>query len=292
MDEGVLIYAHNNELIDYAMMAYCCALLAKHHLHRPVCLVTDHETWTDFKTHRNRIDVFDDIKILEEFNPRRSSRRNYGSRTNVYYHNKTRDTAYQITPFDKTLVLDADYLILDDRLKYIWDMEQPMMANRRTVNISEPAITVYDKLSDMSIPLYWATVFYFEKSDQVADFFTRWRCVSDNFDFYSQTYNYRSAMYRNDFAFSVAEHISSDYSIIDPFNHEPMEGEPYCKPLPIPYILTSNELDEVVDIDQSSILMKTFRCGKEIPCKVTSSFHCTNKVSLQKHLPKIVELYE
>jgi hypothetical protein len=99
-------------------------------------------------------------------------------------------------------------------------------------------------------------------------------------------------MYRNDFAFSVAEHIASDYSIIDPFNHEPMEGEPYCKPLPIPYILTSDELDEVVDIDQSSILMKTFRCGREIPCKVTSSFHCTNKVSLQKHLPKIVELYE
>ena len=288
MDEGILIYAHNNELIDYAMMAYCCALLAKHHLRRPVCLVTDHETWTDFKTRCNRIDVFDHVEVLKEFNPRKSSRRNYGSRTNVYYHNKTRDTAYQITPFDKTLVLDSDYLILDDRLKYIWDMEQPMMANRRTVDISKPLHFDKQKLSDISIPLYWATIFYFEKPlNEVENFFMIWKKVSKNFNFYSHVYNYRSAMYRNDFAFSVAETTAAGY------DYNLGCREPFCNPLPVPYILTSCDTDEIVDIDRSGVLLKArWNRISEIPCKITSSFHCTNKISLQNHLPKIVELYE
>jgi len=288
MDEGILIYAHNNELIDYARMSYCCALLAKHHLNRPVCLVTDYETWEDFKTHHNSIDVFDHVEIIKEFNPRRSSRRTYGSRDNVYYHNKTRDTAYEITPFKKTLVLDSDYLVLDDGLKYIWDLEQPMMANRCLVNISDPANYLSQKLSDISIPLYWATVFYFEKKfGRVEEFFENWKGVSENFDFYSHTYNYRSGMYRNDFAFSVAEHSTSDYAYdtySDVFSHTS-----FCKPLPVPYLLTAGNDDEIVDVDRSGFLMKT---DSGMPCKITSSFHCMNKVSLQNNLPKIIELYE
>ena len=281
MDEGILIYAHNNELIDYARMAYCCALLAKHHLDRPVCLVTDCDTWDDFKTHRNRIDVFDHVEVIEEFNPRLSSRRTYGSRDNVYYHNRTRDMAYELTPFKKTLVLDSDYLVLDDRLKYVWELKQPMRANWTTVNISNPLTPVNQKLSDISIPLYWATVFYFDKaSGRVNEFFERWKEVSKtwNFDYYSQLYNYRSAMYRNDFAFSVAEHSVGCCT----------DATPFCKPLPTPYILTAGNDDEIVDVHRSGFIMQT----EGMLCKISSSFHCMNKVSLQNNLPKILELYE
>lgn len=288
MDEGILIYAHNNELIDYARMAYCCALLAKHHLQKPVCLATDHETWTDFKTQPNRIDVFDDVKIIEKFDPRKSSRRNYGSHTGIYYHNRTREMAYDITPFKKTLVLDSDYLVLDDKLNLVWSLERPMMANRRIVGVSHPLNLKdgYTQLSDISIPMYWATVFYFEKNEVTESFFTQWEKVSKHFDFYSQIYNYRSAMYRNDFAFSVAEHALADYDY--QYEEGLMTREPFCGPLPVPYMLTSWDTDEVMDIDRSGVLLKT----NEMPCKVTSSFHCMNKVSLQRHLPKIVELYE
>jgi len=89
MNQGIMLYALNNEEIDYVEIAYHAALQAKKHLNLPVAIVTDSADWL-YQKFPNYKEVFDIvIKVVHEttVEPWRSNQ-HYGI-GNLAYHNGT-----------------------------------------------------------------------------------------------------------------------------------------------------------------------------------------------------------
>jgi hypothetical protein len=69
MTRGVLIFAHNNRDIDYALLAVISGGLAKKYLTLPVSLVTDASTVEWMKTskiYKTAVEIFDKIILVRE----------------------------------------------------------------------------------------------------------------------------------------------------------------------------------------------------------------------------------
>jgi hypothetical protein len=86
MTTGALIFARNNEHTDYVAMAHWSAKNIQRHLGIPTHIVTE-----DIRTD--------------------SGSRHFTNVGTVTWHNTNRMDAYRLSPWDRTLVLDADYVV-------------------------------------------------------------------------------------------------------------------------------------------------------------------------------------
>ena len=68
-----------------------------------------------------------------------------------------------------------------------------------------------NRLYDMGITMYWATVVYFRKTDYVESFFNLVKHVKNNPQYYRDLYKWQGTLYRNDYSFSVAAHTLSGF---------------------------------------------------------------------------------
>ena len=128
------------------------------------------------------------------------------------FKNDMRVKSFELSPFDETLVIDCDYLINNDILKYCWQQSHDFLIYKNSVDLSgfryDPRLVT---LSDKSIDFYWATVFYFRKNKNTEIFFNLLSHIQDNWNYYRYVYQIEHSLYRNDFAFSIAIHIMNGY---------------------------------------------------------------------------------
>ena len=102
MRKGVLLFANNNSQVDYIKQACYLAKKVKKHLKVPVSLVTsDRSRVTDFYPY----EVFDKI-IEKRSNNKFSKRYNDGalSHKKLEFNNDLRPLAYELTPYDLSLI--------------------------------------------------------------------------------------------------------------------------------------------------------------------------------------------
>ena len=209
-ENGVLLFAYDNESIKYTELAKLCALLVRRHLpNTGVTLVTD-----------NSIDgPFDDVIIVEPGNSnRRTFRIPNGETEEVTWHNKTRPQASDLTPYDKTLLLDVDYLMFNNSLQWLFQSDKELLCHNTVYDITGKESLIDEKMLHWSsIPMLWATVIYFTKNDTAREFFNLVKLVQDNYQYYYNLYNFKSGPYRNDYAISIAYNLLSlEHYIIDP----------------------------------------------------------------------------
>ena len=209
-ENGVLLFAYDNESIKYTELAKLCALLVRKHLpNTGVTLVTD-----------NSIDgPFDDVIIVEPGNSnRRTFRIPNGETEEVTWHNKTRPQAYDLTPYDKTLLLDVDYLMFNNSLQWLFQSDKELLCHNTVYDITGKESLIDEKMLHWSsIPMLWATVIYFTKNDTARELFNLVKLVQDNYQYYYNLYNFKSGPYRNDYAISIAYNLLSlEHYIIDP----------------------------------------------------------------------------
>lgn len=209
-ENGVLLFAYDNESIKYTELAKLCALLVRRHLpNTGVTLVTD-----------NSIDgPFDDVILVETGNSgRRTFRNPNGETEEVTWHNKTRPQAYDLTPYDKTLLLDVDYLMFNNSLQWLFQSDKELLCHNTVYDITGKESLIDEKMLHWSsIPMLWATVIYFTKNDTAREFFNLVKLVQDNYQYYYNLYNFKSGPYRNDYAISIAYNLLSlEHYIIDP----------------------------------------------------------------------------
>lgn len=127
--QGILIFAFNNGKIDYVSLAVEAARRAKLHLKKPVALVTeDASALLNYNLENvfdTVIDIADSDSLKSVFSKNNLRRFNNGTdvHRNVSFKNELRTKTYELSPYDETLVIDCDYLISNDSLKYCW--EQP-----------------------------------------------------------------------------------------------------------------------------------------------------------------------
>jgi len=254
------------------LASYCALLVGKNMEQRPICLVTDSETRKTIKP-----SLFQQIIEVEPVT-KDTNIRNYRDGDNgsekAIYHNDTRARAFDLSPFTETLVLDTDYLVFDNSLDRVWGSRNDLMMNKSIASVQAETPSKVFRLDDVSVPMFWATAFFFRKTDKARRFFKIVGYVAERFDYYALLYNYRSAIYRNDHVFSVANHVASGY----------IETPSFVQPLPNPHLLTSWDTDEILGLSPSGMIAKTKRGGKWFPVKVSSNVHCMNKRSLLRHV--------
>lgn len=186
--KGVLLFAFNNEKVDYVSMAVETAKRAKHFLNLPVSIVTD-------STDSSLSEIFDKVIHLEADSS--------NTRDSVSWRNKGRFKAYDLTPYDETLVLDTDYLINGDSLLKLFDLYDDFMCHN-TARMIEGYTLANENVSPTSIPTLWATVMLFKKTEKVKDLFTMMEMVQAEYSHYVNVYNMLSTMFRNDYALTIA----------------------------------------------------------------------------------------
>ena len=214
MSKGVLLFAQNNHSIDYIKQAIFCAKKIKKHLGIPVALATDNSDYLKatypyyekYISHVIELDWYDCTQ-------KRTYRDGTMSKRDLEWRNHDRATAYDITPFDETIVMDTDFIIGNNSLLNAFNTDQDFLIFRHItdVNMDRPDEYRFNKISDRSIDMYWATVFYFKKSESMKRFFDLITHIKDNWNFYRLTYQIVNKTYRNDFAFSIAIHILNGF---------------------------------------------------------------------------------
>jgi len=197
MTTGALIFAFNNESTDYVAMAEWSARNIRRHLNIPTAIVTD------ANPRDQRLRGFDQVIT--------SSASSGGTRwfedyqATVTWHNAGRTDAYALTPWDRTLVLDADYVVASSQLKTLLDSDQEFLAHAGAYDITGvDDFAGLNHYGEYNMPMSWATVMMFQKSSHAKLIFDCMAMIRANWRHYKDLYQIASSTYRNDHALSIA----------------------------------------------------------------------------------------
>lgn len=218
---GIIMFAHNNTEIDYFRLAVVNALLIQKNMGiKNITVVTDpHSLAQGEKTLGKRLikKAINNLVVVEkdkEFKERniRLYKDTSHKVERLPFYNVNRCDAYDISPYDETILIDVDYLILSDTLNHCWGHNNELMMNWKFQDImyerKDPSL---DRLYDMGITMYWATVVYFRKTEYVESFFNVVKHVRNNSQYYKDLYKWQGTLYRNDYSFSIAAHVMSGF---------------------------------------------------------------------------------
>ena len=186
--KGVLLFAFNNNEVDYVKMAHITANRANRFLGLPCTLVTDQPT--DLK--------FDNIVYFNKDDT--------NSKHNKVWHNKGRYHAYELSPYDETLLLDVDYVINSNKLNNVFSFYEDYCIHNTTGFLMYPN-EPQEFISPTGFNTLWATVFFFRKTQRVKLFFECVKMVQENYKHYIDLHGMWSTTYRNDHAFAIANRI-------------------------------------------------------------------------------------
>lgn len=262
MTTGALIFAFNNEQTDYVAMAEWGAQRIRRHLGIPVAVVTNN-------SNHARIGGFDKVIHAEAVSGGTRWFEDYAK--TVTWHNAGRVDAYALSPWKKTLILDADFVVCSDQLRNILDADQDFMCHRTAVNMSTG-----DELDGLNyfgrahMPMHWATVMMFRRSNTAQYIFDSMNMIRDNWQHYRDLYAIDRSTYRNDFALSIALGIVNGHTT-------------HAADIPWPLMNVMPE-DTVNQIDQDCFEI-TFRDRSGTSRTVSWSgfdFHAMGKSHLEK----------
>lgn len=285
MKNGILIFAHNSKDIDYVLMSLISGGLAKKYLNVPVSLVTDISTIDWMKTsniYNKALKIFENIIEIESPKSVNKRKLHDGIDANmVSFINDSRIMAYDLTPYDKTLLIDSDFLIFSNALNEYWMSEE--------VLISREMKDLYDKsragqhdlyVSDTGVHLYWATTVMFTKNETGKRFFDLLKFVKDHYQYYGDLFRFSTNQYRNDISFSVTKHI------LDGFETDTNQT--------LPPVLTTLDRDILHSVNSNGKLTFLLNGNMDLNfCAATISntdIHIMNKQSIIRNAKSLLEL--
>jgi hypothetical protein len=258
MTTGVLIFAFNNEQIDYLAMANWSAQNIRRHLNLPVAVVTDRSVPESYYFEQvipadpegNHTRKFDDLP------------------ESVTWYNGNRVDAYALSPWSTTLLLDADYVVASDQLKKIIQCDQDFVAHDRAYDVcGHPNFNEHNTFGQYRMPMWWATVMLFRRSQHARLIFESMQMIRSNWNHYKALYNIGRTTYRNDFALSIALGMVNGHTL----NHAK-----------IPWglaTITHNQKLTQLDLDQYRVEFVT-QDGKSKWIQLAQDFHAMGKGQL------------
>jgi len=254
MTKGVLLFAFNIENVNYYEMAVSCAKRINHFLNLPVSLVTNDQSIPEVQVYN-----FDNVIIAPEDNTNRKGK-------NLWL-NKGRYRAYELTPYDETLVLDTDYLVNSNQLLNLFDIYDDFMC-AKDVSFLMSDRDEQEVISTYSFVTMWATVMIFRKTSRTKQIFECLEMVQKNYIHYASLYHFSSGMYRNDYAITIALRI---------VNGNTFDNKDY---MPWPLVHLGKEISAYrkndIPFNTEYLLMNSDEKKKYILIKDTD-FHCMSK---------------
>lgn len=198
MSKGVLLFAFNSPKFNYYSMAVATAKRINHFLDLPVTVVTDEESIPNEITY-----TFDNtIKVV----PDKQNRRDWG-----VWINKGRYQAYDLSPYDETLLLDTDYMVNSNKLLTTFNLPTDFCCHDTTSFLMHPGVP-QEMLSVYSFNTLWATAVMFKKTKRAEQIFKCLELVQKNFDHYANIHGFISVTFRNDYALTLATRIANGHT--------------------------------------------------------------------------------
>ena len=213
MSKGFLVFAQNSENGNYIQQAYALALSIKisQKTVRNISLVTNDVVPEEYKS------VFDQIIEIPWVTEDIDSR----------YKAEHRWKLYHVAPYDETIVLDADMLLLED-ISTWWDQcsnyEINYCSRIKNYKLETVTDTFYRKtFIENQLTSPYAALHYFKQCDTAYEFYKVLEFVCNNWEWCYDKFAPKE--YQNclsmDLATAIAIEISGIYDCID--NCSPLE---------------------------------------------------------------------
>ena len=284
MKRGILIFAHNSRDVDYALMSLVSAKFAKENLQVPVSLVVDKFTveWMQTSNIYNLSqEIFDQIIEIEKPVTQNTRVLNdgYTSKT-VPFVNSNRSSVWDLTPYDRTLLIDSDFLVMSNRLNEYWDVDSNVMLSPAMQDVRGDRKGILDSwVSETGIPLYWATTVMFTKNNESKIFFDLVDVIRTNYNYFADLFRFNPKQYRNDISFSIAKHMLNGFE---------NRGED------LPPILTLLDKDLIHSIDENQLRVYLNDSMSEDHVVIASikdlDVHVMNKQSIIRNAKEFLEI--
>ena len=291
---GIVLFCYNNDQLDYTRFAIVSATYARKQLGLPVSIILDEGTkgWMEETHSKELLDATFDKFIIdnEGVASKRNMRRHMDSpwtEFNAPFYNNSKHQVFNLTPYEKTLLIDTDYLLCNDFYGYIFDTDEPIALHRYATYIGHDIPYVNEiTLNNAGINHWWSTIVYFDQSVESKLFFDIWSHVRDNYEYYSLLYQFPKHLYRTDFCVSIACHLMNGMNSFD-FIHD-FKGVP---------MINMDQKDDIVKFNKSNdvIFLKHNRVEqwKNILVRHTNdNLHVMNKRSLDRHSGQIAKHFE
>ena len=231
---GVVLFAFNTDTVDYELIAERAKRLITYTLNLPVTIVTEMSgTQTNTRA---------------------------GYKHGTKWFNGDRYRAYELSPYDETLLLDSDYLVLDDALLKILDTTVDYNIMTDNQNFVQ---TMSGNMDEISLNFVWATAIAFKKTSRSKLLFELVGRIQNNYRYYTKLYNIRRSTFRNDYAFAIADNIINGYML--------NKGIPWT-------MLTIDKTVNALEVKNNKIIVREENVAHVIP---RQSIHVMDKVYLQ-----------
>ena len=203
MKKGILFCCFDTETttgkkINYSALLKVFAFEYKRTLNYPIAVITD--------------EFIDNPHIDEQIiinPPVGNSRSSLCDGVHVEYEwkNNVKQMAYAFSPFDRTLLLDADYLIGSDLLSTVLECDSEFMIAKRVYDVSNTdSFEKYTWMPNRTIPHCWATVMVWDK-EKAKPYFEFARQIEQNYEYYANVFGFNKNQFRNDFVYSIVAHV-------------------------------------------------------------------------------------
>jgi hypothetical protein len=195
MGTGVLLYCFDTPEVKYHKLAERCVRHIKKYLKLDITVVTNMDTFKRF-SHMGMINY----KLVEN---KTGNVRPYRGKM-IAWHNIERALAFEHSPYDTTILMDCDYFVFSDNLLELCHTEFDMLIHDKIHDLScERVIAGKD---ESTLPLVWATVTLFRKTEKARTIFSMIKHVQKYYGHYRNLYRIKYQNYRNDYAFAIALH--------------------------------------------------------------------------------------
>lgn len=130
-----------------------------------------------------------------------------GNYVNFEWKNNVKHLMFKFSPYQRTIGLDADYIVGDDTLDCLLEVDYPFMIPRSVRDISGKGH--FDKFKWMpnrTIPHCWATVMVWDK-DAGKPYIELALEVEKNYSYYAKLFGFSDKQFRNDYVYSIVSHL-------------------------------------------------------------------------------------
>ena len=226
MSKGILLFCFDTEHTRYHKILERCVRLVKKNISKNITVVTEFDTFSKMSPMG-----FIDYKFIE---PELGNNLNGKSWKNVDRH-----MAYELSPYDTTLVMDIDYFCFTDNLAQMFDTDHEFLVPDTAYDLT--GRNSFDQRRWSMIPMVWATVLLFKKNDKVRKIFDTVKYIKEHYSYFTEMYRIYSTNLRNDYLFAMALQQSNGF-----VGYEKM-----------PFALPTLPLDcEVIEITDEGIAWK------------------------------------
>ena len=189
MTTGVLMYCFDTPDTQYHRMANRSMALVQKNLGLPVTVVTDASTLDNW-AHKPNVDF---VTIESE---------KTNSKLGRPWYNVERHQSYDHSPYDVTMVLDADYFCFSHKLLKYTNTHYDFLVHKSSHDVS--GVDGMNNQRASVIDMVWATVLIFKKTPKVKAVFDTVELIKQNYQHFCDLYRVTYRNFRNDFAFAIA----------------------------------------------------------------------------------------